>query len=518
VFKLSRRDLLRGAAALSISPRALAAAPPSDRPAAREGLMTGDVLNDSAVVWSRADRPSRMWVSWGVNELGDSPNLVRGPLALPKHDLTGKLLLSGLPADSTIALAVRFEDLRTGKLSDPVPGQLRTAPRSDRDVRFVWSADLSGQGWGIDVDRGGYTIFDRMRARDPDFFLCSGDRIYADGPLEPTRALPDGTVWNNLVTPARSRVAETLDDFRGCHRYNHLDVPFRQFHAQVPTIVQWDDHEVVDNWQPDGWVRDPRYTTRDMNVLAQRARQALAEYTPTRTTPLDWARLYRRVSYGPLLDVFVLDTRSYRGPNGDNQQALAGASTAWLGRAQQEWLKHGLARSTAVWKVVACPQPLGTVIWHDWAKRAGHDGLANSSGPPLGREHEIAHLLHHLQQRKVRNVVWLAADVHYAAAHHYHPDRAVFQNFDPFWEFVTGPLHAGTFGPNPLDDTFGPEVSWQRTAPEGEPGLGPAAGLQFFGEVHIAGGTRALTVRMIDAAGAVLHTEVLLPHADTLPK
>lgn len=511
--KLTRRDLLRGTAALSLTPSALASAPVGDRPEAREGLMVGDVLQDSAVIWSRADRPSRLWVSWALDELGSAPNQVRGPLVGRGSDFTGSLLLRGLPADSTIATAVRFEDLRTGKFSDPVPGSFRTAPLSDRDVRFVWSADLCGQGWGIDEARGGYALFDTMRARSPDFMIFSGDRIYADGPLPDVRTLADGTTWRNLVTPARSHVAETLDDYRGCHRYNHLDPAFRRFHAEVPVIVQWDDHEVVDNWQPDGWVRDDRYTTLDMNVLARRARQALGEYAPMRTTPLDWARIYRKVSYGPLLEVFVLDTRSYRGPNGDNQQRQLGSTSSWLGRAQLEWLKHGLARSKAVWKVVACPQPLGTVIWHDWERKAGHDGLANHDGPPLGREHEVAHLLQHLKLQGVKNVVWLAADVHYAAAHHYHPDRAVYQTFDPFWEFVAGPMHAGTFGPNLLDDTFGPEVTWYRAAPADQPGVGPAAGLQFFGEVLIAGDTRALTVRLIDLRGEVLHTEVLLPAA-----
>ena len=31
-------------------------------------------------------------------------------------------------------------------------------------------------------------------------------------------------------------------------------------------------------------------------------------------------------------------------------------------------------------------------------------------------------------------------DVHYCAAHHYDPARARFTEFDPFWEFVAGPL------------------------------------------------------------------------------
>ena len=55
----------------------------------------------------------------------------------------------------------------------------------------------------------------------------------------------------------------------------------------------------------------------------------------------------------------------------------------------------------------------------------------------------------------MRNVVWLTADVHYCAAHYYDPAKAAFTDFDGFWEFVAGPLNAGTFGPSTLDGTFG---------------------------------------------------------------
>lgn len=475
--------------------------------------MVGDVSHDGAVFWSRADRTSRMWVAWDVGELSSDPHMIRGPIVRPATDLTGRLFVGDLPPDQTIAYAVRFEDTRTGQLGDPVHGSFRTPSLHATDVRFVWSGDLAGQGWGIDTSRGGYRIFDAMRSRDPDFMICSGDRIYADGPLPEERLLPDGTRWKNLMTPAKAHVAETLSDFRGCHRYNHLDAAFRHFHAKVPIIAQWGDHEVVNNWHPGGWVSDDRYTTHDMTLLAKRARQAFGEYVPMRTMPLDWARIYRKIPYGPLLDIFVLDVRSYRGPNGDNLQRYPRPDAAWMGRTQLEWLKRQLAKSTALWKVIACPQPLGTVVWNDHGARKGHDGVANGDGAPAGREQELAHLFLHMQQKNVRNVVWLTGDVHYAAAHHYHPDRASFRSFTPFWEFVAGPMHAGTFGPSPLDDTFGPEVVWQRVPDAEQMGRGPAEGLQFFGEVQIASDTRALTVRLLDIEGSVLHTEVVLPAA-----
>ena len=112
----------------------------------------------------------------------------------------------------------------------------------------------------------------------------------------------------------------------------------------------------------------------------------------------------------------------------------------------------------------------------------------------------------------MENLVWLTADVHYTAAHHYSPDRAAFQEFEPFWEFVSGPLHAGTFGPNALDPTFGPEVRYVM-APSDEQGvnLPPSEGLQFFGLVDIDGDTEQLTVRLMNRDDEELHSVTLDP-------
>jgi alkaline phosphatase D len=107
----------------------------------------------------------------------------------------------------------------------------------------------------------------------------------------------------------------------------------------------------------------------------------------------------------------------------------------------------------------------------------------------------------------VRNVVWLTADVHYCAAHRYDPARAVFKDFDPFWEFVAGPLNAGTFGPNTLDNTFGPQVVFQK-APTTQ-NQSPFAGLQFFGEVNIDERSGAMTVALKDIDGRAVFTQVL---------
>jgi alkaline phosphatase D len=117
-----------------------------------------------------------------------------------------------------------------------------------------------------------------------------------------------------------------------------------------------------------------------------------------------------------------------------------------------------------------------------------------------------------MKRARIHNTVWLTADVHYTAAHYYDPGKAQFQDFEPFWEFVSGPLHAGTFGPNTLDDTFGPQLKFVKApAPEQGLNLPPSSGLQFFGHVAIDGTSERMTVTLKDAADTALWHVVLDP-------
>lgn len=485
------------------------------------GVQAGDVLADRAVIWSAADRAAQMWV-----ELADNPEFqgavrLRGPAALPETGLTAKLDVSGLRPNSRIHYRVIFEDLReTAYASEPLVGSLLTPDEVSmpgtgvlgrgrmRDIRFVWSGDVAGQGWGINPDFGGYRIFETMRRLRPDFFIHSGDSIYADGPIQESVTLADGSTWRNLVTPAKAKVAEALDDFRGNYQYNLLDDNLRRFNAEVPIYAQWDDHEVLNNWYPGENLVDARYTETDVDVLAARAQRAFVEYMPVRFGERD--RLFRHFSRGPLLDVFRIDLRSFRGPNTRNLQATAGPETAYLGSEQLAWLKCALLDSRGTWKVIASDMPLGLVV------RDGADfenGANADNGPPLGRELETAELLRFIKENRIHNVVWLTADVHYTAAHRYDPGRATFRDFLPFWEFVSGPLNAGTFGPSELDGTFGPQVVFAKAPPPGQANLPPSAGLQFFGQVDIDAQSARMTVTLKNLDGTALFTQVLEPEA-----
>jgi alkaline phosphatase D len=507
---LSRRRLLQGAAVLGagVGLGALGGSAPTafgtpallpSRPEVRWGVQSGDVTARSAVVWSKTDRPARMLVEVAATADFRRP---RGQWRVdvgPDTDHTGRVHLDGLPAGTELFYRVHFDS--DGQDSEPVIGRLRTAPRDRRDVSFAWSGDVAGQGWGINPDTGGMTGFEAVRRLQPDFFLHSGDNVYADGPLEERVPLPDGSVWRNVVTPEKRKVAETLDEYRGQYRYNLLDTNVRGLATEVPLLVQWDDHEVTNNWYPGEVLTDERYTVRDVDTLAARARRAFREYTP-----IGGDRVQRMLPYGPLVDVVALDLRTHRGPNTDNL-ATEGPGTRILGEDQLARVGRQLRSSRALWKVVASDVPIGLVVPDG---EVAQEGIANRDpGRPAGRELELARLLSDLKRHGVRNVVWLTADVHYTAAHHYSPERAAFTDFDPFWEFVSGPLHAGTFGPSELDGTFGPQVVFSQIGARA--GEEPNDSSQFLGHVRIDGDSGVMTVELRDVGGRVLHRTDLTP-------
>jgi alkaline phosphatase D len=502
-----RQFLARSASGLALAALAKPAiSRAADRPQIAGGLQSGDVSQRSGVIWARADRPAWMLVECSTVESFKTIVAAASGEALPEADFTAKLLLGDLPSGQDIFYRVRFADIATGLVGESRVGHFRTAPVAGRSISFLWSGDTAGQGWGIDVSRGGYRSYRTMLANDADFFIHSGDHIYADCAIPSELKLPNGETWRNLVTEEKSAVAHTLAQFRGNYKYNHLDDNFRAFHAQVPMFAQWDDHEVTDDWSPTGSHDEAGYEADGTPRLVTRARRAFFDFMPIRDIGARQGRVYRRIAYGPLLDVFMIDMRSYR----DNSWNRGDDHRGWiLGAEQLAWLKRELAASRATWKVIAADLPIGVVSL---------DAIALGDGPPDRREHEIADLLAAIKRAGVRNVVWLTADMHYTAAHYYDPNQAQFADFEPFWEFVSGPLHAGTWGPGTLDDTFGPVAMYQHgcSAAQGE-NLAPCFGLQFFGRVDIDGKCAVMTVTLKDVDNRDLWSVNLAPQPDLRP-
>jgi alkaline phosphatase D len=508
----TRRSFLLTAGAVSLSATSPLAVPyyarNFGRPVFTHGVQSGDVDFSSGMVWARVDRPADITVEYSTTESFSNAVRAAPVQALPNSDFAVKTLLGDLLPDQDYFYRFQATDLySSNQASEPVVGHFRTAPLGYRSVRFVWSGDTAGQGWGI--DEIGMKTYSTMALHEPDFFIHSGDTIYADGPIPDKIPLKNGKVWKNrIITPEKRNVAQTLDEYRGQWKYNLLDEHVLKMCASCPTFYQWDDHEVLNNWSASTDLRDdPRYIEKDIALYAARAKRAFEEMTPIRYSPQAPGQIYRKIAYGPLLDVFFVDLRSYRGPNKDANDIDL------LGKPQMEWLKRELKASKATWKVIACDMPIGLVVWDDYANKSGSESVSDGyNGVPDGREREMASLLRYIRDNDIQNMVWLTADVHYTAAHYYNPDKAKFQDFLPFWEFVSGPLHAGTYGPKDLDMTFGPEVKFLKGSSGGaDSNLPPTDGMQFFGLVDINSRTEQMTVRLMDRNDVELWNVTLDP-------
>ncbi|GGF55479.1 extracelullar DNA degradation protein EddA [Marmoricola endophyticus] len=507
-----RRTVLGGAAATGGVLAATGWTPPAvaqvrSRLSLPYGVQSGDVGVDGATLWARSSGEGRLAARLVS---GGRRSLLRGPVADASSDLTARIDLSDLPAGRDYIAELWFE-AADGTRGESRRVSFRTAPdRGRRGTSFVWSGDTAGQGWGINPDIGGMATYDAMRRTRPDFFVHSGDTIYADSPVAESVTEPDGRIWRNVVAEGVEKVAESLAEYRGRHRYNLLDENVRRFYAEVPVIAQWDDHETHNNWYPGQVLTDPAYTEKRVDVLAARARQAWQEYQPIRTTDVTGRgrdgfaaeRIYRKISRGPQLDVFCLDMRSYKSPN---TTGLEDARTPIFGEEQIDWLVREVAASTATWKVISNDLPLGLVV----PDGSNEESLSNGDpGRPLGREHDLARVLRRFKAAGVRNTVWITADVHYTAAHHYSPERATFTDFDPFWEFVTGPISAGSFGPNTLDATFGPRADF--VEPADYANQAPRGEKTFFGHVDIDRHDR-FTVSLRNGLGQERYRRTLEP-------
>ena len=505
------------ASALTAHTVNVAAATKVIAPLMKQGIQLGDLTQDSVMVWSRSNKDARMMIEYALNDQFTDSTIIRGPYALRLTDYTARQELTKLPSGKDIYVRVWFEDLTNARnKSKPVTGHFHTLS-ADESVRFVWGGDTAGQGWGINKSFGGMKIYEAMRQTKPHFFIHSGDNIYADGIINPEQTAENGQIWTNVVTPEVAKVAETQNEFRGRYKYNLSDDNVRAFNAEVPQIWQWDDHEVVNNWSDSKDLSaDTRYVVKDIPLLVARASTAFKEYSAQRPHGADEPdRVYSKISYGPLLDVFVIDMRSYRSSNTANLQTVESAETAFLGNEQISWLVNELSHSTATWKVIAADMPIGLNIGDGTVNNVvggtpRWEAIANGNDDvAAGRELEIARLLSDVKKANVNNIIWLTADVHYAAAHYYDASKAKTSDFNNFYEFVAGPLNAGSFGPNTKDATFGPQVLFEKAPAPGQVNLSPYAGLQFFGEVNIDKASKAMTVDFKDINGDSVFSKTL---------
>jgi alkaline phosphatase D len=480
-------------AALLALPGAAAALPGNhERPSVSHGVVVGDVTPRSGVLWARADRGGTLRV-----KLSGGPHRRVEPVAVrAADDWTGQVRLTGLTPGRRYSYRVRF-----GSGGRSARGSFKTPPAESKaaPVRLAFGGDVAGQNVCRDAVEG-FPILDTINAWRPDLFVGLGDMIYADNACTATG------MYGNSQLPGDFGPAIDLAGFWAHWRYNRADRSSQRLLGNTSYVGVWDDHEVINDFGPlTDTGSGPPYTP-GVHLLPI-GLQAFLDYTPIGTAP----RLYRSLRWGRHLELFVLDTRSFRDAN--FAQDSPEQPKTMLGHEQLAWLESGLASSNATWKVIVSSVPMS--IPTGFPPTNGRDGWANFD-QATGFENELLEILKFMAENAIQNTVWITTDVHFAEAFRYrpfpeHPEFAVH-------EIVTGPLNAGIFPNRNFDPTLNPEVLFFHgpASPADVTSWDQAKQWFNFGTLVI-GADGDLTAEVIDTAGEARFSLTLEPRAEPEP-
>ncbi|MEX2100832.1 MAG: alkaline phosphatase D family protein [Acidimicrobiia bacterium] len=355
---LSRRRLLLGGAALgatavgrsTLGPAWAWAGGPTIVDPFTLGVASGDPHPDGVVLWTRlAPEPLAgdgrggmpdvpVTVEWQVaTDEGFSQVVAQGiGDALPELGHSVHAEVTGLQSG-----AEYFYRFKTGLELSPV-GRTKTAPATGAQVNHLAFAFISCQHYM----HGHYTALQRMAEEDLDLVIHLGDYIYED---------PPGLSLTVVRNHDGDGEPVTLHEYRNRHALYKGDVNLQAAHAAFPWIVVLDDHEIDNDWA-DEVPQDPNTQSHEA-FLARRAAafQAYYEHMPLRQSSLPSGidmQLYRRLTFGDLVDFHVLDTRQYRSDQVPSAQRGDPTRTI-LGDEQETWLRNAVAGPTARWNVLA---------------------------------------------------------------------------------------------------------------------------------------------------------------------
>ncbi|MYQ50843.1 MULTISPECIES: alkaline phosphatase D family protein [unclassified Streptomyces] len=423
----TRRTVVKAAAATAVAGPVLVAATgarAADGPAFLHGVASGDPLPDGVLLWTRVTpSPDAVpgsglgadtAVSWEVAEDKDFTRITARGTALARaaSDHTVKADVRGL--SPATAYWFRFS-AAGGQVVSPA-GRTRTAPAAGAATPGIRFGVVSCANW----EAGWFSPYRHLAARaDLDAVLHLGDYVYeyASGDY-PTR----GTV----VRPhAPLHEIVTLADYRTRHGAYKTDTDLQALHAVHPVIAIWDDHEFANDAWSGGAENHTPETEGPWAARVAAAKQAYFEWMPVRASTE--GTVYRRLRFGNLADLLLLDLRSFRSEQASiGDGAVDDPERSITGRAQLDWLKAQLAGSDAAWKLVGTsvmisPVAFGSVPAHLLGPLTGllglpAEGLAVNVDQWDGYTHDRKELITHLRDRGITNTVFLTGDIHMAWA------------------------------------------------------------------------------------------------------
>ncbi|MBP0933870.1 MULTISPECIES: alkaline phosphatase D family protein [Streptomyces] len=423
-----RTVVLAAAATAALAPlaglgaQAAHAAAAAPAPAFLHGVASGDPLPDGILLWTRVTPVPEAAPGSGLGPATEVAWEVSEDKAFSRVVARGSVTATAA-ADHTVKADVRglrpqtpyWYRFTAGDTVSPA-GRTLTAPAHDVSTAGVRFGVVSCANW----ESGYFSAYRHLAARsDLTAVLHLGDYIYE----YQSGGYPEAKYVVRQHEPKHEIVS--LADYRVRHGKYKTDADLQALHAAHAIIAIWDDHEFANDAWAGGAENHTPGAEGEWAARAAAAKQAYFEWMPVR--PSVAGTVYRRLQFGTLADLHLLDLRSFR-----SQQAKVGSGSVddpertITGRAQLDWLKSGLASSNATWKLVGTsvmisPVAFGSLPAHllkPLTKLLGlpEGGIAINVDQWDGYTDDRKELLGHLKDRNIKNTVFLTGDIHMAWA------------------------------------------------------------------------------------------------------
>ncbi len=421
-----RRTVVKAAAATAVLAGPLAASLPAraadQTPAFLHGVASGDPLPDGVLLWTRVTPVPEAIPGSGLGPDTEVSWVVARDKAFTTVVAKGSTTATAA-SDHTVKADIRGLEPATDYWfrfsaggTDSPAARTRTAPAADAAVTNLRFGVVSCANW----EAGYFSAYRHLAARgDLDAWLHLGDYIYEYGTGE------YGTRGTVVRPHAPAHEIVTLADYRVRHARYKTDPDLQALHAAAPVVAIWDDHEFANDAFSGGAENHTEGAEGTWSARQAAAKQAYFEWMPVR--PAIAGTTYRRLRFGKLADLSLLDLRSFR-----SQQVKVGdgevddPDRTLTGRAQLDWLKAGLKASDTTWRLVGnsvmiSPFAIGSLsadLLKPLAKLLGlpQEGLALNTDQWDGYTDDRREILAHLRTNAIRNTVFLTGDIHMAWA------------------------------------------------------------------------------------------------------
>ena len=416
------------------------------------GVASGDPHPDSVLLWTRVTPTASatpgsgagpsVVVRWEVAKDPKFRRVVReGTFRTgPSRDHTVKLVVGKLKPETWYYYRFHLHK-HTSRV-----GRTRTAPLVNSTPDHVRLGVVSC----ANLQAGWFTAYRGLVKRDDLHAIVHlGDYLYEYGPGQYGYGPDDVDIRSHV--PAHEMV--TLPDYRQRHAQYKQDPDLQDLHAKYPWVITWDDHEVAnDQWSAGAENHNPGegdYANRRMQ-----AHRAYDEWMPVRmndTAKLsDGDRLFRRIQFGRLAELSMLDLRTYRSgqvvtaaptPVPTAQAEVSDPKRTITGAQQMEFLKTSLSNNRVQWKVIgnpvmiapvnvgALPQQLIDPV-NDVTHLLPQDGFPYNVDQWDGYTADRREVFKHIRNHQVNDALFITGDIHSGWAAELPYDASTYPNGD----------------------------------------------------------------------------------------